>query len=61
MMLISAMCLLVVAAFGFVGSLAFTVYHLENRNWIRMFIGIIGVMFFLFWGLVDAAAVAIFW
>ncbi|EEM99468.1 hypothetical protein bthur0014_59740 [Bacillus thuringiensis IBL 4222] len=55
------MCLLVVAAFGFVGSLAFTVYHLENRNWIRTFIEFIGIMFFLFWGFVDAAAVAIFW
>ncbi|HDR4736952.1 TPA: hypothetical protein QCR36_004004 [Bacillus cereus] len=60
-MLFASMCLLVVAAFGFVGSLAFTAYHLENRNWIRTFIGIIGIMFFLFWGFVDAAAVMIFW
>lgn len=60
-MLFASMCLLVVAAFGFVCSLAFTAFHLENKNWILTFVGIIGVLFFLFWGFVDAAAVAIFW
>ncbi|MGE7726993.1 hypothetical protein [Bacillus cereus] len=60
-MFFASMCLLVIASFGFVGSLAFTAFFLESRNWILIFVGIIGILFFLFWWFVDAAAVAVFW
>ncbi|MES9681761.1 hypothetical protein ABWK22_02350 [Gottfriedia acidiceleris] len=58
-MLIWLYFLLGCSILGFIGSLIFVGYHLTKVNIIRSIIGIVALLFFIYWTIVNSAGVVV--